>query len=76
VLRASLLAKETTVRSYPALASPVAWDPKTLMAWMSLLLLVWWPRGSSLTQVPGLEARAYPTMRLALACLATRHGFL
>jgi hypothetical protein len=23
------------------------------MTWMSLRLLVWWPRGSSLTRVPG-----------------------
>jgi hypothetical protein len=40
--RASLLARETTVRSYSALASPVAWDPSRVITWMSLRLLVRW----------------------------------
>lgn len=58
VARESLLARETTVRSYSTLANPVAWDPSSVMTSMSLRLLVWWPRGSSLTRVPGMEARA------------------
>jgi hypothetical protein len=58
-----------------SLASSVAWDPSKVRTWMSLRLLVWWPRGSSLTRVPGVEARACPMMRLA-PCRATRHGFL
>jgi hypothetical protein len=43
---------------------------------MSLRLLVWWPRGSSLTLVPGVEARGCPMMCLAPSWRATRHGFL
>jgi hypothetical protein len=65
-----------TVRSNSALTSPVAWDPRGVMTWMSLRLLVWWPRSSSLTRVPGVEARACPMMRLAPSCRATRRGFL
>jgi hypothetical protein len=40
VVRESLLARETTVRSYSALASPVVWDPSSVMTWRSLHLLV------------------------------------
>jgi hypothetical protein len=65
VERASLLARQTTVKSYSALASPVAWDPSRVITWMSLRLLVRWPGDSSRTRVPGVEARACPMMRLA-----------
>jgi hypothetical protein len=46
-----------TVRSYSALASPVAWDPSSVKTWMSLRLLVWWLRSLSLTRVPGWRQR-------------------
>src|SRR6516164_5175433 len=32
----SLVARETTVRSYSALASPGGWDPRSAVTWMSL----------------------------------------
>src|SRR5689334_23279666 len=53
----------------------LAWDPTMVMTWTSLRLLVWWPRGSSLTRVPGVEGRACRMMR-APSCQATHHGFL
>ena len=46
------------------------------MTWMSMRLLVWWPRGSRLTRVPRLEAWACPIMRSVPSCRATRHDFL
>jgi hypothetical protein len=46
-----------TVRSYSVLASPVARDPSSVKTWMSLCLLVWWPRSLSLTRVPGWRQR-------------------
>jgi hypothetical protein len=46
------------------------------MTWMSMRLLVWRPRGSRLTRVPGLEAWACPIMRSVPSCRATRHDFL
>jgi hypothetical protein len=63
---------------YSAMAIPVTWDQSSMRTWMSLRLLVWWPRGSSLssslTWVPRGEARASPMMRLAPSCRATRQG--
>jgi hypothetical protein len=76
VARSSSFARETTVRSYSALASPVACDPSRENTWMSLRLLVWWPRGSSQTRVPGVEARACPMMFFAPSCRATLLNFL
>src|SRR5689334_528423 len=43
---------------------------------MSLRLLAWWPRGSSRTRVPGVEARACPMMCFAPSCRATLLNFL
>jgi hypothetical protein len=67
------------VLTYSAVASPVAWLSRKVMSWMSLRLLVWWPRGSSQTRAPGVEAMARPMMRLAPSCRATHihlHGVM
>jgi hypothetical protein len=58
VVRESLVARETTVRSCSALASPVAWDPSRVIVWMSLRLLVWWPR-VSIPSSPSTPQRPY-----------------